>query len=260
MKTIKILILTIILACGNLFASAVATITAIKGDANIQREGKNITATLGARLQEKDSLITKENAKLQIIFADETIISIGKNSNFSIKEYIFEDKKEPIAKFEMLKGAMRTITGKIGKIAPQKFTLQTKTTTLGIRGTNFSVIVEEDGLCNAYCTYGAISATINGQINIINQGYYISVLPTGRVEVKAFTPKDLKDMKKKNFVAKGKKKAKAKKKKESIASDENDEQLDNITDDFSDITIRNISNQTRDMIIRDIIIKTNEII
>ncbi len=248
MKTIKILILTIILACGNLFANAVATITALKGEANIQRAGESILATLGAKLQEKDTIITKDNTKLQIIFKDDTIISIGKNSNFSIKEYMFEDNKEPVARFKMLKGAMRTITGRIGKIAPQKFSVATKTATIGIRGTNFTLLTGADGSYNAYCTFGKISATHNGKIHIIKQGYFISVSPAGKIQIKEFTPKDLKNMKRKNFGSKNKSKGNASKGEEPIASD-NGEQIDTVTTDNSDVIINDISDQTSDAIL-----------
>jgi len=199
MKTIAILILTLLLACGNLLSGSVATITALKGLASIQRDGKNTPATLGAKLEAKDRIITKNNTKLQIIFSDETIVSIGKNSNFSIKEYIFEENKVPIAKFGMIKGAMRTITGEIGKIAPEKFSVVTKSATMGIRGTNFSLVVGDDGSYSAFCTYGAISVSIKGQEHIVKQGFFIAVTPAGKIEVKEFTSADLKNMKKENF-------------------------------------------------------------
>lgn len=181
-----------------LFAG-VATITAIKGEASIKRDGGTLVALLGSQLQEKDNIVTKDNTKLQIIFKDETVISIGKNSDFSINEYLFEDKQTPIAKFSMLKGAMRTITGTIGDIAPEKFSVATKTATIGIRGTNFSVVAGDNGAYSAYCTFGAISVDIQGQSFLVPQGFFVSVSPEGAVSIKEFSPEDLKDMQKDNF-------------------------------------------------------------
>ncbi|WP_455756983.1 FecR family protein [Sulfurimonas sp.] len=200
MKTIKILMLLLILACGNLFANkTVANITALKGKADISRDSAIFVATLGAELQQKDTIKTKDNTKLQVIFEDETIISIGKNSEFSIEEYLFEDNREPIAKFAMLKGAMRTITGHIGDIAPQKFNVETKTATIGIRGTNFSVFVQNDGSTQAFCTFGAIGVSVAGVSNVVNQGFMLNVSPEGAVEVKEFTPADLKQKREESF-------------------------------------------------------------
>ena len=195
MKTILLLIL---LLSTQLFAN-IATITALKGQADIKRTGNSIPASLGASLEEKDNILTQDNTKLQLIFTDETIVSIGKNSNFSISEYLFEDKQIHIAKFNMIKGAMRTITGHIGDIAPQKFSVETRTATIGIRGTNFSVIVNEDDSYQAYCTYGTISVTIASIEYLVQQGYFITIAADGKIIVSAFTPKDLKEMRDTHF-------------------------------------------------------------
>ena len=243
----KTIILSILLFTTQIFAS-VATITAIKGKADIQRAGNNIPASLGASLNEKDRIITQDNTKLQIIFKDETIISIGENSTFSINEYLFEDQQEPVARFGMLKGAMRTITGKIGKIAPQKFSVKTKTATIGIRGTNFTLVVGENDSYQAYCTYGAISVTISGSEQIINQGFFITVSPNGKISKKAFTPKDLKEMKDTHFSV-------APKENESVTKnalindteDENNEQLNITINNDTEVIVADVNDNIQNV-------------
>jgi len=195
----KLLFITLFFMTTPMYADIVATITALKGSATIQRNSKKIVATLGEKVDDNDNIITADNSKLQLIFKDETIISIGKNSHFSIKEYLFEDNQTPVAKFGMLRGAMRTITGKIGKIAPQKFTVTTKTATIGIRGTNFSIITDPSGSLQAYCTYGKISVTFNNKEYVVKQGFFVDITNNGKVHIKAFSAKELKNMKKQNF-------------------------------------------------------------
>lgn len=246
MKTFKIIILSIILLSINLLANSVATITALKGLVVIERAGESIEASLGAKLEAKDIVITKENSRLQIIFKDETIISLGKNSNFSIKEYLFEDSQAPIAKFEMIKGAMRTITGKIGKIAPDKFTVQTKTATIGIRGTNFSVVVGDDSSYQVYCTYGEISVTIERKEYIVKQGFYSNISPDGTVEIKEFSAQDLKDMKTKNFGENKQRESEVSK--SNITESGNNEQLNLTVTEDSALIIKNVSDTTTDNI------------
>ena len=199
MKTIKLLLISLLVLGSTVFANNVATVTAIKGSATITRGSSDIGAKLGSKLQEKDNIKTHENTKVQLIFTDETIISLGKNSDFSIEEFLFEDTQEPVAKFGMIKGAMRAITGKIGKIAPQKFSVSTKTATIGIRGTNFTIIAGEDGSHQVYCTYGKISVTYNGQTYIVQQGYYVDISPTGEVLIKEFNPDTLREMRVAHF-------------------------------------------------------------
>ncbi len=201
---IKIIFLSLLLG-STLFSKDVAVVTALNGEASVKRDGVTLPLSLGMKLQERDSVVTNADAKVQIIFNDETIITVGKSSEFSINEYLFdEEKEENSLQFGLLRGAMRTITGKIGKIAPQKFAVKTKTATIGIRGTNFTIVEREDAEI-VYCTYGAISVSINNSVNIVKQGFYARVLD-GRALIQAFTPQELHSIQKANFLAKTSKK------------------------------------------------------
>ena len=248
MKTLKILTITFILFfTPNIFASYVATITAIKGEAFIERDSEKIVATLGLQLEEKDTISTKENTKVQLIFKDETIISLGHNTNFSIQEYLFEDASEPIAKFGMFKGAIRTITGKIGKIAPDKFSVNTKTATIGIRGTNFTTVVRNDSF-NVFCTYGAIKVTVSGQTFNIPQGYFLNVNMDGLISKKEFSSKDLKKMRDETFGTPLKKsKVIAQETLESI--EKNEEHLDTTIKDEMNIVIQDATDTSSETIL-----------
>ena len=248
----KKIILSLLLLNLSLLANSVATITAMRGDADIKRDGELIIASLGAKLEQKDNILTKDNSKLQVIFKDETIISIGKNSDFSIQEYLFEDNQAPVAKFSMLRGAMRTITGQIGNIAPQRFSVATETATIGIRGTNFSIFVEEDGSSSAFCTFGAISVVIAGTTHVVQQGFYIALSPKGEVTIKEFTPEVLKEKKEKYFDPDEKKKDVVTYSGDDVKQDEentdsaNTAQLDVTTDDNSGMIISDVSDTVTD--------------
>ena len=253
MKTIKLLLISLLVLTTTLFANSVATVTAIKGSATITRASSNIDAKLGSKLEEKDSIKTHENTKVQLIFNDETIISLGKNSNFSIEEFLFEDGQEPVAKFGMIKGAMRAITGKIGKIAPQKFSVSTKTATIGIRGTNFTIIAAEDGSHQVYCTYGKISVTYNAQAYIVQQGYYVDISSTGEVLIKEFNPDTLREMRLAHFkISKHLNNQLSKSEGSADGDGENEEQLDVTVDDNSGIIVADITEDSADAVQREI--------
>jgi len=234
---IKICLIVLLLGIGS-FAKDVAIVTGLNGKAFIQRDGKKIEVSLGIKLQEKDKIITNQKAKVQIIFNDETVVTLGKNSDFSINEYLFEADKKPLVRFGMLRGAMRTITGQIGKVAPNKFSVTTKTATIGIRGTNFTVLVDKDGSHNVFCTFGAISVTINGVEYRVEQGFYLHLSVDGKVSVKEFSPEELKKMRENSFG-----KSDKESNDDSVAAEE---QIDDTTDDDSDMLIRDVTNQIQD--------------
>lgn len=246
MQKIIFILIAVVLLNSNLFADFVATITAVKGEATIARNATKLVAKTGLKLQEKDSVITQKNAKVQIIFKDETIITIGQKSHFSIKEYLFDANEEPSAKFGMFGGAMRAITGKIGKVAPQKFNVTTKTATIGIRGTNFTVAINENGALEAYCTYGEISVKIKGIEHSIKQGYFARIGTANHVDIKPFTPSMLKSMRERKFGTVKNKNAQVSKGQNVVIHESNDKQLNLTVDDKTDVTISDVTEEKKD--------------
>ena len=246
MKSLKYIILLLLISLTSIFAN-VGTITALKGSATINRDAKLLTAKTGFIIEEKDIIKTALDAKMQIIFKDETIISLGKNTTFSVNEYLFEDDVEPVANFGIFKGAMRTITGKIGKIAPEKFKVKTKTASIGIRGTNFTVTILPNGSQKVFCTFGAIEVAINKNKFIVKQGFKIDITPKGKAEVKKFTPKELKKVNKESLgETKDKKKSSTKSTVASKESTSNSSTTnnDNETPPTSSSTTSSTSSQT----------------
>jgi hypothetical protein len=144
-----------------LFAN-IAKITSLEGEIFVKRES-NILAKVGMDIKEKDTIITKNNSKALILFNDNTTISIGKNSSFSIEEYLYEPKAntKPKALFKFNEGIYRTITGTIGKLNPKKFIIKTSKATIGIRGSDGSTIVLANGDVKHITHFGAFILTDN---------------------------------------------------------------------------------------------------
>ena len=191
--------LFILIIFANLLFANVGKIVSLKGEANITRENKTFQVKRDTLLKEKDILITKNNSKVQILFKDETIISIGKNSTFKINDYLFENKDNVKAEFSMIKGVFRTITGRIGKIAPQNFKLKTKSASIGIRGTQIITDIT-DGKERIFCTEGQIEVTQNltNLKIIVNQGEFIAMHENNGAELlkNKTKTKDLKEVNK----------------------------------------------------------------
>ena len=155
MKHILILFFLVTFTLAN-----IGKVSTVVGDVNIQRGDKSIIATVGLIIKEKDIIHTKRNAKVQLIFKDNTVITLGKNSSLDINEYLYDTKnpKKSKTNFNFFKGAFKTITGNIGKINREKFKLRTKNATVGIRGT---IILGNQQIIA--CTQGGITVQSSGQ-------------------------------------------------------------------------------------------------
>jgi hypothetical protein len=181
MKRLTILFLLLL---SSVYAD-IGEITAVNGKAILIRDKVEIPIKQHIKIEEKDIIKTMKNSKLQIIFKDQTVISLGQKTTFKIDEYLFSQTK-PKAKFNISKGLFKSITGKIGKIAPQNFKLKTQNATIGVRGTTIIGEVSKD-LDTIMCSSGKIIVTSfgskvavdMGEKTIVRRGYK----PTAAVKV-----------------------------------------------------------------------------
>ncbi len=193
-NVLKIFLTALLFFASSLFAS-VGKISAVNGDVSIVRAAKTIKAVAGAAIEEKDTLKSAKGSAAQLVFNDNTVITVGSATVFSVEEYVFGDK-EPKARFNVGEGSFKAITGKIGKIAPDKFKLETKTATIGIRGTHIIGSFYSDILTVA-CAKGAITVTANipgAQPIIVPQGQITRATADGVEPPRPFTPGELKNL------------------------------------------------------------------
>jgi len=115
----------------------------LNGEVNILRDSKVITAKIGDKIFEKDTIKTNQKSSVGIIFKDNTLISLGSNTEFDIEEYFFEpaQKKQSFIS-QIKKGTMTCLTGLMSKLNPDAMKIKAKGATIGIRGTHFSVSVD----------------------------------------------------------------------------------------------------------------------
>ncbi|MGB5867212.1 MAG: FecR family protein, partial [Arcobacteraceae bacterium] len=174
----KILLFTLLLLATNLFAN-IGKVTAVNGDVTITRDTKNLPVSLGFLIEEKDQIKTASNARIQLQFNDKTIISLGKDSVFNVEEYFFDEKqpKKTKASFKMAKGIFKSITGRIGKINPNKFKLKTKSASIGIRGTVFLGTVTPGAPDSIACTTGKIVVSTPEGFVEVPAGQFTTVVP-----------------------------------------------------------------------------------
>ena len=164
----------------------IGTVVDVVGSSTLIREGKTINVIAKLELKEHDFIKTGNNAKVKMFFKDNTAVSLGQNTIFEIDKYFFTGKKDSQIKFKVLKGFFKTVTGKIGKIAPKRFKLQTKNATIGIRGTVFAAKVGNDADV-VMCTDGRIVLfTPNGAITVDN-GKKGSIERGGKTHVSEYT-------------------------------------------------------------------------
>lgn len=138
--------------------ASVGKITAINGDVLVYRGDKTQKALANFNIEERDSIKSSIGSTAQILFNDNTIVTVGSNTLLKVEEYLFEDKNSK-AVFRVEEGTFKTITGKIAKAAPHRFKVDTKMAAVGIRGTIFVGHIDSSDVLTIACLQGAIELT-----------------------------------------------------------------------------------------------------
>ena len=90
-------------------ASAAPVFEAVKGDVRAQ----NLPAKVDQRVNAGTTISTGQKAQAIIRFDDGTHVVLDQNTDFRITDYRFSEKQMDRGVFELFKGAMRMVTGKI---------------------------------------------------------------------------------------------------------------------------------------------------
>ena len=122
----------------------IGSISEIRGSARVIRD-EPIVAGLELAIQQEDDVRTA-TGRLAIQFLDDSLVRLTEHSSLIIDEYIFDpDPNKAKLALNFASGTARFVTGKLGAINRQNITLRTPTADIAIRGTSFSVTVDELG-------------------------------------------------------------------------------------------------------------------
>ncbi len=127
------------------------------GEVAAERGGQRVPLTFNAQVFAGDTIRLGPASNAQIRMTDQSVIALRERTGFRIDEYQFEGG-EGRSVFSLLAGGMRTVTGAIGRLQPQRgnYAVKTPTSTIGIRGTHFTLVH-----CNNDCgTAGTASALL----------------------------------------------------------------------------------------------------
>lgn len=108
-----------------------------KGTANRMAVGTMSNLEQGSQVLVGDEISTGPGARLQIVFDDESELTLSENARITIDEFVYAPDGESSQALKIMVGIFRFASGKIGKQSPQEVAFLTPVGTLGIRGTEF---------------------------------------------------------------------------------------------------------------------------
>src|SRR5689334_21071855 len=148
MNTRRVLVAAVAAAFAGDAAAVAGWVDFATGGATVaDSQGRQRALGKGDNLDKGDTVRTGSDGRAQIRFTDGAYVSLQPNSEFAIKDYNFEGKTDGSERgfFALARGAMRTVTGLIGRVNRNRYQVATPTATIGIRGTGGLISVLNDG-------------------------------------------------------------------------------------------------------------------
>jgi hypothetical protein len=177
----------ILILSGNLF-SAAGNITSLTGPTQITRAQNKIAGAEKTPVEMLDVIETLQS-RVGITFVDDTKVNITEHSKFKIDEFVY-DPSTSKGKLTMKAtlGTVRYASGKIAKNSRENVNVTTPTASIAVRGTDFSMSVDEMGKSLIILLPGADKQV--GQIEVSNMAGTVLLDKAfqGTVVTSAYTP------------------------------------------------------------------------
>jgi hypothetical protein len=129
----------------------------------ISVDGKSRRAERGTVLEIGETVDTGDG-KAQLKFRDGATVSLQPGTQFRVEQFRFMEQNgrasdEDAVVMRFLKGALRTVSGLIGKQKNEQYRMDTAVGTIGIRGTDYGATMSDGGL--SVSTYAGLVEVCN---------------------------------------------------------------------------------------------------
>ena len=162
-----------------------ATVLSSTGETVLLREGALLSpARPGTTLTSGDRVTTRADGRIELRFSDGAVVALQPNTEFRIDSYRF-DMAEQKNFMTLVRGALRTVSGAIGKRNRDDYRMSTPSATIGIRGTEYEAnetVCPPRG-CEGGSRPGLLLRVIQGRVAVSNEAGSVEVPTGGAVQV-----------------------------------------------------------------------------
>lgn len=170
----------------NLVFAQVGSVTEFKGNpAEAKREIEKLIVEMGFGIEMMDQLITA-NTRLGLTFEDGTRVEITEHSKLIIDDFVYNsDSGAGRMSMNVALGTVQMTSGRIARTSRENVNIKTPTASITVRGTDFSMTVDELGrsliillpscpdktLNEDECPTGSIAVSTDAGAVILNEPY-----------------------------------------------------------------------------------------
>jgi hypothetical protein len=122
----------------------------------------------GDAVFEGDVIRTAAASHAQLMMSDQALIAVRPESSLQLSSYVYQGREDGTerAVIDLLKGGMRSVTGAVGRSHKENYRIRTKTSSIGIRGTDHETYATEEGTYNRVTVGGTYLQSPGGRIDL----------------------------------------------------------------------------------------------
>ena len=188
MRYLILLLLLTITPTMSLANVSAGSIGEMKGSGAIERNNESIEGGDGVEIQMQDTAVTA-NGRMRIDFKDETRVDLTEHARLLIDEFVYDPANDVgTLSIKATLGGVRYASGQIAKRYQQNVKIKTPSATIGVRGTDFIMVVDEMGgsmitllpSCDTFgmCYVGEIEVSTDVGTVIMNQAFQSTMTTT----------------------------------------------------------------------------------
>jgi hypothetical protein len=138
-----------VLASGvTMAAENAGMVVASRGEVIAMANGGSRELKQGDFIYVNDEVITSDRSFAVVQFVDGAKVTVRPDSVMIVETYMYNGDENDAATLGLVSGGLRVITGAMAKSNPENYKVRTPVALMGVRGTEFSVMLCGDQVCD----------------------------------------------------------------------------------------------------------------
>ena len=141
-----VIILVLVAFARDASSAAIGSVVEQEGITSVERQGEESDLKEGSEVEFMDTVKTGKG-ELGITFIDDTNVAVSSQSSLIIDDFVYDPNNADNSKLalKVAAGTVRYASGNVAKLAKQNVDIRTPTAKILVRGTAFSMTVDEIG-------------------------------------------------------------------------------------------------------------------
>lgn len=122
-------------------------VVASRGEVIAMSNGGSRELKQGDFIYASDEILTSDRSFAVLQFSDGSKVTVRPDSTLIIEAYLYSGSVEDKTTLNLVEGGLRVITGAMAKTNPESYKVKTPVAEMGVRGTEFSIMLCGEEVC-----------------------------------------------------------------------------------------------------------------